>query len=74
MSDEAFDLPDLRERKQVAVRLTDKFRQDLNVLMTVRRASDLSDIIRWAVAQQADPVRQSWQEGIDRRAKEEDDG
>lgn len=74
MSDEAFDLPDLRERKQVAVRLTDKFRQDLNILMTVRRTADVSDVIRWAVAQQADPVRQGWQESIDRRAKEDEDG
>lgn len=74
MDEEAFSLPDLRERKQVAARLTDKFRQDLNVLMTMRRTADVSDIIRWAVAQQADPVRQRWQENIDKRAKEDGDG
>lgn len=74
MADELFSLPDLRKRTQVAARLDPKFIQDLNVLMTAKRETEVSSIIKWAVAQQAEPIRAAWQEAADRRAKEPEDG
>lgn len=70
----AFSLPDLRRRKQVAARMDDDFRKDLNILMAHRQDANVSNILRWAVAQQAAPVRRAWQEAADRRAKEARDG
>ncbi|MEV4228117.1 hypothetical protein AB0J81_13655 [Streptomyces bobili] len=66
----AFNLPELRD--SVGVRVDDQFRKDLNILMTARRETSVSQIIKWAVAQQAEPVRQQWQAAIERRAKEND--
>jgi predicted transcriptional regulator len=65
----AFSLPDLRRRKQVAVRLDDQLRRDLNILMAQRQDANVSNILRWAVEQQAAPVRQEWNEAARRRAE-----
>lgn len=66
----SFELPDLRSRQQAAARMDDKLRKDLNVLMAARRTTNVSDLIKWAIAQQADPIRAAWQERIDQRAEE----
>jgi hypothetical protein len=41
--------------------------------MANRRVTSVSDILRWAVEQQAEPVRQAWREAAERRAKEAQD-
>lgn len=50
-------LPDMRDKQQVAVRMTDEFAKDLNLLMASYKLSDASRIIRAAVGAQADYVR-----------------
>jgi hypothetical protein len=49
--------PDMRDKQQVAVRMTDEFAKDLNLLMASYKLSDASRIIRAAVGAQADYVR-----------------
>ena len=48
---------DMRDKQQVAVRMTDEFAKDLNLLMASYKLSDASRIIRAAVGAQADYVR-----------------
>lgn len=74
MADKPFVLPDLRGRQQAAARMDDDFRRDLNVLMTAWRETNVSKVIKWAVAQQAGPIRAKWQEDMNREAKKESDG
>jgi hypothetical protein len=52
--------------------MDDQFKKDLNVLMAARRETSVSNIIKWAVAQQAAPVRAAWQAAADRRTEETD--
>ena len=72
MTAEPFNLPDLRS--SVGVRMDDQFRKDLNILMTARRETSVSQIIKWAVAQQAAPVRAAWQAAAERSTEEEAGG
>jgi hypothetical protein len=49
--------PDMRDKQQVAVRMTDQFAKDLNLLMASYKLSDVSYIVRESVGAQADYVR-----------------
>lgn len=49
--------PDMRDKQQVAVRMTDQFAKDLNLLMACYKLSDASHIVRESVSAQADYVR-----------------
>lgn len=68
MSDKPFELPEIKDR--AGVRWTERDKQNLRLIMADRQVSNVSDIIKWCVEQQAKPVRQRWQEAADRRAKE----
>lgn len=52
--------PDMREKKQVTVRMTEKFAQDLNILMAHYSLGNVSYVVQESVAAQADYVRQRW--------------
>jgi hypothetical protein len=69
---EPFTLPEIKD--QVGFRPTERDKQNLRLLMANRRVTSVSDILRWAVEQQAEPVRQAWREAAERRAKEAQDG
>lgn len=65
-----FDLPDLKD--SIGVRLDDQAKKDIRILMASRREPVVSNIIKWALAQQAAPVRQAWQAAADRPTEEAD--
>lgn len=67
-----FELPEIKN--SVGFRPTDEDKRNLRVLMTARRVTSVSDILRWCVEQQAEPVRQRWQEAVERRAEEPGSG
>lgn len=69
-SDKPFDLPDLKD--SIGIRLDDQAKKDIRILMASRRESVVSNIIKWALAQQAAPVRQAWQAAADRSTEETD--
>lgn len=60
--------PDMRDRKQVTVKMTEQFAQDLNLLFAAYGLTDLSYVVRESVSAQADYVRRD----IDRRMAERD--
>jgi hypothetical protein len=55
---EPFRVPDLQDR--AGVRWTDRDKQNLRILMASRRVTSVSDIIKWALEEQAAPVRERW--------------
>lgn len=59
-----FNLPDLKD--SVGVRLDEQAKKDLRILMADQCETSVSNIIRWAIAQQAAPVRERWQAISDR--------
>lgn len=50
--------PDMRDRKQVTVKVTEQFAKDLNLLFASYGLTDTSYVIRESVAAQAEYVRQ----------------
>ncbi len=50
--------PDMREKKQVTVRMTEQFAKDLNLIMASYDLTDASDVVRKSVAAQADAIRE----------------
>ena len=52
--------PDMRDRKQVTVRMTEQFAKDLNVLLVHYSESNVSYVLQKVVGLQADHVRQRW--------------
>lgn len=65
-----FDLPDLKD--SIGIRLDEQTKKDIRILMASQRETRVSNIIKWALAQQAGPVRQSWQAAADRSTEEAD--
>lgn len=61
--------PDMRNKQQVAVRMTDQFAKDLNLLMASYKLTDVSYIVRESVSAQADYIRERM---TDRRAASDD--
>lgn len=49
--------PDMRDRKQVTVKVTEQFAQDLNLLFASYGLTDVSYVVRESVAAQAEYVR-----------------
>lgn len=49
--------PDMRTKKQVTVKVTGQFAQDLNLIMASYRMTDVSRIVRESVGAQADAIR-----------------
>lgn len=72
MADEPFELPVIKD--SVGFRPTEQDKKNLRILMAERRVNRVSDILRWCVEQQAEPVRQRWQDAAERRAKEAGNG
>jgi len=50
--------PDMRERKQITVKVTEQFAKDLNLLFASYRLTDVSYVVRESVAAQADVIRE----------------
>ncbi|HEY6018413.1 MAG TPA: hypothetical protein VIY48_00480 [Candidatus Paceibacterota bacterium] len=50
--------PDMRERKQITVKMTEQFAKDLNLLFASYGLTDLSYVVRESVAAQAEYVRE----------------
>lgn len=61
-------------KTSVGFRPNEKDKQNLRLLMASRGVTSVSDILRWCVAQQAEPVRQRWTRAAERRPEEEADG
>lgn len=49
--------PDMRDRKQVTVKMTEQFAKDLNLLFATYRLTDLSYVVRESVNAQAAAIR-----------------
>ena len=67
-----FNIPDLKD--QAGWRLSEQDKQNLRVIMGERRDIVLSNILRDLVQREADAVRQTWRERMERRMKEAADG
>jgi len=67
---EPSDIPDLKER--TSIRWTKRDKQNLRLLMLDQRVTSVSDAVRHALEQQAEPVRQRWTEAASRIAQEEE--
>jgi len=52
--------PDMRDRKQVTVRMTDQFAKDLNVLLAYYGEKNVSYVLQKVVGLHAGYVRQRW--------------
>ena len=50
--------PDMRDKKQITVKMTEQFAKDLNLLFASYRLTDLSYVVRESVGAQADYVRE----------------
>lgn len=68
---ELFSLPDLKD--SVGLRLTEEDKQNLRILMADRREAVVSNVIKACITEAAAPVRQRWQDSIDRREAAYDD-
>ena len=66
--------PDMRDRQQVAVRMTSQFAKDLNLLMASYKLSVVSYIVRESVGAQADYVRQHIERRLTGMSDEDDPG
>lgn len=69
---ELFNLPDLKD--SVGLRLTEEDKQNLRILMADRREAVVSNVIKACITEAAEPVRQRWQDSLDRRAAVEETG
>lgn len=49
--------PDMRERKQVTVKMTEQFAKDLNLVLASYGLTDVSYVLRQSVAAQANGIR-----------------
>ena len=49
--------PDMRDRKQVTVKVTEQFAKDLNLVMASYGLTDVSYVVRQSVAAQANGIR-----------------
>lgn len=49
--------PDMREKKQVTVRMTEQFAKDLNLIFATYGITDATYVVRESVACQADAIR-----------------
>lgn len=68
---EPFTLPDLKD--SVGLRLSKRDKQNLRLLMADRGETNLSNIIKECIAEQAEPVRQRWLATATRIAREEEE-
>ena len=50
--------PDMRDRKQVTVKVTEQFAKDLNLVMASYGLTDVSYVVRQSVAAQANGIRE----------------
>lgn len=50
--------PDMRERKQITVKMTEQFAKDLNLVFASYGLTDVSFAVRQSVAAQANAIRQ----------------
>lgn len=50
--------PDMRERKQITVKMTEQFAKDLNLIFASYGMTDVSHVVRESVACQADAIRE----------------
>lgn len=55
---ELFNLPEIKD--QASFRVSEQDKKNLRLLMADRRVTSVSDILRWCLAEQAEPVRQRW--------------
>lgn len=51
-------VPDMREKKQVTVRMSEQFAQDLNLIFATYGIADATYVVRESVACQADAIRE----------------
>lgn len=49
--------PDMRERKQITVKMTEQFAKDLNLIFASYGMTDVSHAVRESVSAQADYIR-----------------
>lgn len=49
--------PDMRDRKQVTVKMTEQFAKDLNLVLASYGLTDVSYVVRQSVAAQANGIR-----------------
>lgn len=49
--------PDMRDKKQVTVRMSERFAQDLNLIFATYGIADATYVVRESVAAQADAIR-----------------
>jgi hypothetical protein len=49
--------PDMRDKKQITVKMTEQFAKDLNLLFASYGVTDLSSVVRESVGARADYVR-----------------
>lgn len=56
-SDTKLPHPDMRDRKQITVKMTEQFAKDLNLVFAVFGMTDVSDVVRKSVSAQADYIR-----------------
>lgn len=49
--------PDMRERKQITVKMTEQFAKDLNLIFASYGLTDVSYLVRQSVAAQANGIR-----------------
>ena len=59
--------PDMRDKKQITVKMTEQFAKDLNLLFASYRLTDLSHVVRESVGAQADYIRERMTERMARR-------
>jgi len=50
--------PDMRDRKQITVKVTEQFAKDLNILFASYGLTDVSYVVRESVSAQAEYVRE----------------
>lgn len=62
--------PDMRERKQITVKMTEQFAKDLNLIFASYGMTDVSYVVREAVSCQADYIRERMERGFKREAVE----
>lgn len=49
--------PDMRERKQITVKMTEQFAKDLNLIFATYGKTDVSYVVREGISAQADYIR-----------------
>lgn len=55
--------PDMRDKKQITVKMTEQFAKDLNLLFASYGVTDLSSVVRESVGARADYVRLMMERG-----------